>query len=304
VTISVFHIDSHIEYNGRPWITSFIRQDRKNNPLMYEFIRSITLISKTTLRKKPLLIILWIKLYLMRHFGITPNVVSVMGFVLHVPDFESFYSSFRQIFIDLNYYFETSTKRPVIIDAGANIGVSLFFFRYLYPKAKVMCFEPDKINFQYLKKNLEKNKLANIYLYNVALSDYEGSIKFWTRSDMAGGDIGASNVAELRHYYHAKSDLTEVSVPCTQLSRFIEEEIDLLKLDIEGSESDVLLDVSEQFSQIKNMVMEYHFLPEKNPLSTILNVLEQHKHVYKIIGDTNDIKLHESYNFVIKSKQS
>ena len=135
-------------------------------------------------------------------------------------------------------------------------------------------------------------------------SDYEGFIPFWTHNDVTDGDIGASNVAELRHYYHAKSDLTEVMVPCTQLSKFIEEEIDLLKLDIEGGESTVLLNISEQFGQVKNMVMEYHYLLKKNTLSSILSMLERHKHVYKIIGDTHDMKLHESYTLTIKSKRS
>jgi FkbM family methyltransferase len=41
---------------------------------------------------------------------------------------------------------------PYIIDAGANIGLSIIYFKKKYPNSKIVAFEPDKLIFNILKK--------------------------------------------------------------------------------------------------------------------------------------------------------
>ena len=52
------------------------------------------------------------------------------------------------------YYFHTDKENPVIIDAGANIGDSMIYFKYLYPQATIYSFEPDVATFAYLSSIL------------------------------------------------------------------------------------------------------------------------------------------------------
>jgi FkbM family methyltransferase len=44
-------------------------------------------------------------------------------------------------------------KRPLIIDAGANIGLSTLFFSRIYPKARIICVEPERNNLELLAAN-------------------------------------------------------------------------------------------------------------------------------------------------------
>ncbi len=48
----------------------------------------------------------------------------------------------REIFVELQYYFRARRPDPVIVDGGSNIGMSVLFFKALYPDARVLAFEP------------------------------------------------------------------------------------------------------------------------------------------------------------------
>ncbi|RZL32363.1 MAG: FkbM family methyltransferase, partial [Pedobacter sp.] len=68
----------------------------------------------------------------------------------------------------LNHEYKSATKcvndNPefFIVDAGANIGTTLLYFKAFYPNATIIAIEPDKNNFRQLKLNIEQNKLENI----------------------------------------------------------------------------------------------------------------------------------------------
>lgn len=57
----------------------------------------------------------------------------------------------------------------IVLDIGANIG---YFTLIMAKQAKqVIAFEPEPRNFQILQKNIELNKLANVKMYNVAVTE-------------------------------------------------------------------------------------------------------------------------------------
>ncbi|SHL96074.1 FkbM family methyltransferase [Chitinophaga sp. CF418] len=60
------------------------------------------------------------------------------------------------------YRFKADTDAPYIIDCGANIGLSILYFKWLYPKAKVLAFEPDGDNLVILQKNVESYGMNDI----------------------------------------------------------------------------------------------------------------------------------------------
>src|SRR5690349_14366069 len=51
--------------------------------------------------------------------------------------------SLEEIFIDKVYLFHSAELSPRIIDCGANIGLSVIFFKRTFPSAKIIAFEPD-----------------------------------------------------------------------------------------------------------------------------------------------------------------
>ncbi|AWN35458.1 FkbM family methyltransferase [Methylobacterium radiodurans] len=46
-------------------------------------------------------------------------------------------------------------RRPLIIDAGANVGVTALYFKLRYPDATIVAIEPQDENFALLQKNLD-----------------------------------------------------------------------------------------------------------------------------------------------------
>lgn len=172
----------------------------------------------------------------------------------------------KEIFIKQEYLVAGLGDKPFIIDCGANIGIATLFFKSLYPNASILCFEPDDISVKYLNKNVERNKLSNIVVEPKALSDSEGSVIF-----SGGGTTGSS--------VHIQDKNERTSVSCVQLSRYIDRTIDLLKIDVEGAESKIFMDLekSGKFKLIKNIIFEYHYThTNQNHLGEVLVMLERH----------------------------
>jgi GT2 family glycosyltransferase len=92
-----------------------------------------------------------------------------------IPDAASFLFMHKEIFEQEIYKFISPTDEPLIIDAGANIGLSTIYFKKLYPKARILAFEPDDYIFKYLKKdNLRFGRGNNVGLRYILHLNYEG----------------------------------------------------------------------------------------------------------------------------------
>ncbi len=74
----------------------------------------------------------------------------------------------QEIFIK-EIYKTDLPERPLIIDCGANIGLSIIYFKEKHPNAEIIAFEPDKDNFKLLKKNIESFCLKDVTLKEEAV---------------------------------------------------------------------------------------------------------------------------------------
>ncbi|WKJ88629.1 FkbM family methyltransferase [Methylomonas montana] len=188
--------------------------------------------------------------------------INFNGFNVDIVDGPSFVWQYKDIFVDESYSFPAITSSPVIYDCGANIGMSILFFKKQYKNSKIVAFEPDKKIFSFLQKNVESNHLEDVCLVNKAVWINNNGVCFL--SDGAdGGTIlkeGVLNVESVR--------LKEYLL--------LEERIDLLKIDIEGAEVEVLADCASQLDRVQNIFIEYHSLENKpQTLSNMLRILEQ-----------------------------
>ncbi|MFH0798838.1 MAG: FkbM family methyltransferase [Pseudomonadota bacterium] len=186
---------------------------------------------------------------------------------------------FEEIFLLKYYYFEASSSEPFIVDCGGNIGVSVIFFKMLYPNAKILAFEPSRRNFEALKKNIVSNNLKDVEIVNKALSDREGPS--WLHG--AGLALGSMIIERDGQKEGQKEEIHTV-----RLSDYVDREIDLLKLDIEGMEAVVIQDLADndKLKFIKEMVIEVHY--EENELegnfSKLINLFEGNGFVYQVRG--------------------
>src|ERR1700676_1743073 len=69
---------------------------------------------------------------------------------------------------------EAARRRPLVIDAGANIGASSVFFAMTYPEAPVVAVEPEPGNFALLCANVEG---LNVRCLQAAIASSSGSIR-------------------------------------------------------------------------------------------------------------------------------
>ncbi len=183
----------------------------------------------------------------------------LLGARIQVPDGASFAYMYREIVQQGIYRFRASRAEPRIIDCGANIGVSVAYFKRLYPGARIVAFEPDPDIFATLSANISALALEDIELHQAAVSVDVGPVRF--RPDGAdGGRLSASGEG--------------LSVNSVRLGSWLEEPIDLLKLDIEGAEVEVLADCQSMLGNVANCFVEYHsFADRPQRLVELLEIL-------------------------------
>ncbi|GEM_PF-1661014 len=147
--------------------------------------------------------------------------------------------------------------QPTVIDAGAHIGV--FAIRVLadFPSARLFCVEPVSENLALLDKNLTDNRMHDrATIIRGALAGTSGAMTIYGRKGHSAG---------FNLYMPTESS---ESVRARTLEEIFKdnhiEHCDLLKLDIEGSEYEVLLGASEHIlSRVQCIVMEYHPFPKE-----------------------------------------
>jgi FkbM family methyltransferase len=146
----------------------------------------------------------------------------------------------------------------VIIDAGANIGLFACYAARRSPAAAIICVEPFPATYQRLRETVEANGLGSrITCLNQALHSTEG---------VAAMSVGNAEASQMNRLVSGGGDYEQVNVHTVSLARLLADagigEVDLLKLDVEGSEYDVILTTPREVLQrIRRMNIEYHEPP-------------------------------------------
>ncbi len=192
------------------------------------------------------------------------------GFKLFFEHRESAESMMRQS-DDFPSFFAPSTERPLIIDCGTNIGVSLLEWKTRWPGCEVVCFEPDPFAFQVLKRNVQENDLPGVRLFNHAIADHDGEVTFYgdigPRSDARGNSIDAA--------WGLRESTQQTTVTCRRLSPFLAARpVDFLKLDIEGAEQRVLVECRELLKLVRAIYVEIHETHESASYNSRLEVVK------------------------------
>ncbi len=173
--------------------------------------------------------------------------------------------TYHELFVNQIYRFKAASDKPVIIDCGSNIGVSVLYFKTLYPGALITAFEPDKQNFSLLKLNVETNKLSGVTLCNSAV---------WIHNDVISFSSSGSEASHISD----GADSSSTTIKATRLNDMLEEHetIDFLKIDIEGAEWEVLKDCAKNLQKVEHLFLEYHGKTGENEkLNNILSIINQ-----------------------------
>lgn len=161
----------------------------------------------------------------------------------------------QQVLIDEQY--DCVGRLPnvfTIIDAGANIGTASIFFLNRYSKAKILAIEPDADNFRLLRENLGPYGERAILLRK-ALWPRRAPLQIRRRTYRDGGEW-AHQVLAAEWGSQAETEGITVSDLITEHSLTT---IDIMKIDIEGSEFDLFSSNDLDWIRIvRTIVIELH----------------------------------------------
>lgn len=207
-----------------------------------------------------------------------PGVTDILGYRISHLNAENLRHLFQEIFISRLYQPTRIRHDAVIVDCGCNIGMSVLFFKVLAPDARVIGFEPHPVLHDVLEKNVRENMLSNVELHRTALSDKTGTVRFHINESTPG----SLNMGLIRRSNTAKS----IDVEAQRLSDSLPERVDLLKLDIEGSEHTVISDLFEQgkLGNVDQIICEYHHHIESgvDRLASFLEMFERSGFSYQL----------------------
>lgn len=189
---------------------------------------------------------------------------SLLGNEMHFTDPGAFQFLLGELFIDGSY--GGRQKAPAtILDCGSNIGMSILYFKSLWPDATIVGVEASPETFALLQKNVKI--LSDVSVLNVAVCDRRGTMPFYPSSP--NSMTGSFNAL--------RSGGEPILVETIPMSDLINGPIDLLKMDIEGAETAAFteLESSGKMHLIREMFIEYHFhLPgETDSLTQFLDRL-------------------------------
>lgn len=192
------------------------------------------------------------------------------------------YLVFKELFLTDVYNIGELVKQlpanPTVIDIGANGGYFNVLLLSKIPTATIYAYEPMPANISYLKKIIQQNEILqkSLKLHETAVTDVaDGSIEFFTEANNEN-QVVASVIDGFN-----KNNTQKITVTTTSLTAIIAnnniEDIDLLKVDCEGSEYEIFYGTDEAvFSKIRYMIVESHDLDlERKNFNSLKNYIEK-----------------------------
>ena len=160
-----------------------------------------------------------------------------------------FLHSLDEIFVEQVYKFKPNNDEKLIIDCGANIGLSAIYLKRIFPNSKIIAIEPDQQVFSQLSDNISAFGLTkDVELLQAAAWTENGTLTF-----LSEGSVGG-------HLTEATTENPNtVSVQSVRLKDVLEDKnVFFLKIDIEGAEYEVMKDIKDHLQKVDNLFIEYH----------------------------------------------
>ncbi len=147
--------------------------------------------------------------------------------------------------------FKINSSDTVVV-IGAQIGVFSVLAAQKTKNGRVISYEPFDKNYGQLIKNIKLNKIKNIKPVKLAVGDKMGKVQLFVDKFNTGG-----------HSMYLTKNRHPETIDIIKLESIFRthklKTIDFLKIDVEGAEYDILLNVPNKIlKRIKKIVIEYH----------------------------------------------
>ena len=184
---------------------------------------------------------------------------------------------FHQVFINKEYNFNAGFNPGFIIDGGGNVGLAALYFANVYPDAKIVSVEPESDNYNMLVDNTRAydniypiqsglwNKSTYLKVKNIGLDDWGFVVEECDKEDAE--TFRALSIADIMTQYQA-------------------DEIDILKLDIEGAEKEVFTNNYDRWlPKTKILIVELHDRMKAGCSSAFIKAMAQYNFTIHPLGE-------------------
>jgi FkbM family methyltransferase len=132
------------------------------------------------------------------------------------------------------------TPNPVVLDLGANIGLTSLFIANSHPEVSLVALEPSPETILFLLQNTHNT--PNIRTLPLAVGAANSTVRFASSRTSASGSFCLKETAPQLPGICIEG---EISIPCLTLDHIVHAlqitSIAIIKVDVEGSEENVLL---------------------------------------------------------------
>jgi FkbM family methyltransferase len=221
-----------------------------------------------------------IKLGIQKSLGLTLTIDGTRTVTVRLAGTRDELTILRDLFVGQEYAAPEHIEVRTILDLGANIGLASAWFRLAYPNARIHAYEPAPRAFALLKKNAQTIK--NMEVFAEAIGAHAGTVTFHESDRSVASSLVQSQALEVSH---------DVQVPMVTIDTALERagnQVDLLKIDIEGAEFDALA-AAERLSKALYITGEAHPKAAKRSLEEIRIALAK-THDVRING-TDEVRL-------------
>ncbi len=144
----------------------------------------------------------------------------------------------------IDLFYRLSARAEAVLDIGAYVGFFTLIAALANRKSRVFAFEPMEPIHRRLMENVQRNGLGNVQCFNAAVSDTEGTARFFFSGAALQEGLLPTSSSLSEAFMAGAPGLTGVDVPLMTVDGFADEyaltRIDLIKIDTETTEPSVL----------------------------------------------------------------
>lgn len=182
----------------------------------------------------------------------------------------------EEIYVDGDF----PTDPRWIIDAGANIGLRCIWFANRFPEATIVAVEPERGNFELLRKNT--SFYPNIHCVRAGLWKTDSLLRIANPTDA----YWAFTVEELPPDMETASDFRGITIE-SLMRDFGMKTVDILKIDIEGSEKEVFEHAEAWIDDVDCFLIEFHDRFKECCTQTFLDAMSRFEYSFDEKKDGN-----------------
>ena len=187
------------------------------------------------------------------------------------------YATFEEVILNETYNIDLPFSPEFIIDGGGNIGLTACYFATKYPNAIVISVEPDAENFKILQTNTRAYK--NISAFKSGIWKSNAYLK------IIDSQVGNNAFTVTESNEEDTQAIKAVGI-YNLMTEFNSPKIDILKLDIEGSEKEVFETNFETWlPKTKILIIELHDAMKPGCSKSVFNAISKYDFSFSIKGE-------------------